>query len=30
MRVVDQDFMQYIEDKPGLIVLRPIKAIIGR
>jgi hypothetical protein len=30
MRVVDQDFMQYIEDKPGLIVLRPIKAIIER
>ncbi len=27
MRVIDQDFMQYIKDKPGLIVLRPIKVI---
>jgi hypothetical protein len=27
MNVVDQDFMQYIKDKPGLIVLRPIKEI---
>ncbi|UCE78467.1 MAG: DUF1460 domain-containing protein [Nitrospiraceae bacterium] len=28
MRVIDQDFMQYIKGKPGLIVLRPIKVII--
>lgn len=27
LRVVDQDVMQYMKDKPGLIVLRPRKAI---